>query len=227
MATRRGSRRTGTTYDVLIADDDESFRDALADLFKAEGFDVECVGTVDEALNAVSRAHYDVVVLDMVMPEHEGKEIRENAGLLAATRVLHHYADLTEDDIVVVFTGYPNAADCFATMDVGAYYLPKNVPDTSMSGELVRECKRRLKKRQRRTRTRKRTWLVDHYKQLADEFGGKAVAILDAQTDTGRLKTASIGGRKVIAAPNADILRKRIIKNPTLRAAMPLILEIW
>ena len=215
---------------VLIADDDQPFRQALANLFRDEDFKVECTAGVDDSIKSVCRGEFDVIILDMHMPEKPGQgEIKPDAGLIVA-RLLRRYADMDRSVIVVVFTGYPSVRDCLATVDAGAYYLPKCTLDKDkhvidMGYELVKECRRLIDVRGKEPTSR--LWLVDHYAELTEKFPGQTIAVLDGAAQTGDLETTNIAGSKVVSAPTAEKLRKKILQNPSLRKAMPLVLEIW
>lgn len=214
---------------VLIVDDDDSFRDSLAALFRREGFDVFDRAAVFPSIESIRKKSFDVVVLDMLMPERTGEPLRQDAGLLT-TQSLKQYADMDKTTILVVFTGYPSVQHCFAAIDAGAYYLPKCVFDVDrnlldMSAELVQECKRLIAKR--REEKIPRPWLEGHYRELMERFPGRAVAILEKSTDTGGLKTTILGQYKIVSAPTVKQLKDVILRNPALRKAMPLILDIW
>lgn len=215
---------------VLIADDDKPFRESLVAQFATEGFSVTCATSIRDSVRLARRQRYHVIVLDMYMPEKPGKgEAAPEAGL-TVTRLLKRYGDLQKDVIVVVFTGYPSARDCFATIDAGAYYLPKycsyaDMGVVDMAGKLAAECKRLVQTRHNQSHSR--MWLVAHYAELVEKFSGQAIAVLQGATKTGRLKTTQIGDRKVVSAPTVERLNARILRNPLLREAMPLVLEIW
>jgi DNA-binding NtrC family response regulator len=53
---------------LLIAEDDAGLRDALRELLTAEGFEIEVVGDVAEAVRAIEREMFDVVLSDVRMP---------------------------------------------------------------------------------------------------------------------------------------------------------------
>jgi DNA-binding NarL/FixJ family response regulator len=76
---------------VLIVDDHAEFRASARALLEAEGFDV--VGeaaTGDEAVVEVERVRPDVVLLDIVLPDHDGFVVAERlaAGSAAPAVVL-------------------------------------------------------------------------------------------------------------------------------------------
>ncbi len=57
---------------VLIVDDNDRHLDILAAILRGVGHDVETCGSGAEALRRLSERLYDVVVLDLVMPEISG-----------------------------------------------------------------------------------------------------------------------------------------------------------
>lgn len=64
----RGTRRPR----ILVADDDATTRALLADMLGAEGYDVETAEDGQIAIERFTRAEFDVVLLDVVMPRLSG-----------------------------------------------------------------------------------------------------------------------------------------------------------
>ena len=60
---------------VLVVDDEESYRQALASGLTREGFAVEAAGDGHEALRLFHRVHPDLVLLDVMLPDQSGIEI--------------------------------------------------------------------------------------------------------------------------------------------------------
>ena len=70
----RHAALTGHHY-VLIVDDDQSIREALADLLADEGYDVEVAGDGQRALEICRSAPApDLILLDLAMPVMDGLE---------------------------------------------------------------------------------------------------------------------------------------------------------
>lgn len=57
---------------VLVVDDNDRHLDILSAILSSVGHDVETCGSGAEALRRLNMRHYDVVVLDLVMPEVSG-----------------------------------------------------------------------------------------------------------------------------------------------------------
>ncbi len=60
---------------VLLADDDPDIRLALSDYLTQEGYDVEVVETGNETLLKGTTRSYDVVLLDVGLPDRDGIEV--------------------------------------------------------------------------------------------------------------------------------------------------------
>jgi DNA-binding response OmpR family regulator len=66
---------------ILVVEDELLTRRTLQELLQAEGFAVTTTGTLAEALGEVNRNGYDLILLDLVLPDGDGldacKRIRE------------------------------------------------------------------------------------------------------------------------------------------------------
>lgn len=60
---------------ILIVDDEPAILRFLRPAVEANGYDMESVGTVAEALKSVATSAPDVVVLDLGLPDGDGKEV--------------------------------------------------------------------------------------------------------------------------------------------------------
>jgi DNA-binding response OmpR family regulator len=69
------------TQAILVVEDEMLTRRTLQELLEREGFSVTTTGTVAEALGEVNRRSYDLVLLDIVLPDGDGlaacRRIRE------------------------------------------------------------------------------------------------------------------------------------------------------
>jgi two-component system response regulator RegX3 len=60
---------------VLVVEDEESFSEALSFLLGKEGFVVDTAATGSEALAKFDKASYDLILLDLMIPEVSGIEV--------------------------------------------------------------------------------------------------------------------------------------------------------
>jgi len=106
---------------VLIVDDDELILIALKELLKPQGYEVETVARGNEALAKLERESYDLLILDVIMPEMDGfelcRKIRGN--------------DRHKDTPIIFLTAKSREEDRQKGMEVGAtLFLSKPIsPD--------------------------------------------------------------------------------------------------
>ena len=94
--------------DVLFVDDDDQLRDDMARYFSRRGYNVsECPGGADALTFADQRA-FDVIVLDVMMPEMDGME------------VLRRLRERGTDAEVVMLTGHGSIEKAVEAMKLGA-----------------------------------------------------------------------------------------------------------
>lgn len=99
---------------ILVVDDDQSVRDSLRRSLSFNGYDVALAADGRQALDQVSAARPDALVLDVLMPNVDGLE---------TCRALRESGD---DIPILVLTARDAVADRVAGLDAGADdYLPK------------------------------------------------------------------------------------------------------
>jgi len=93
---------------VLAVDDQRYFRELISGLLGQEGYEVVTVGSGEEAVRAMERERFDVVVTDLVMPGMSGTDL-----------VRRIKATDPEQDVVVV-TGVVDVRSAVEAMKLGA-----------------------------------------------------------------------------------------------------------
>ena len=90
---------------ILIVDDEAGVRSALSGVLRDEGYAVDAVESGEACLDRVSRAPYDVIVLDIWLPGIDGlatlarlQERRVDTPL-AQTRERHQTVDTRQPDV--------------------------------------------------------------------------------------------------------------------------------
>ena len=64
-------------FTILVVEDDFDVREALAETLREEGYDVDCVGDGEQALQYLRRGpHPGLILLDLTMPRMSGAEFR-------------------------------------------------------------------------------------------------------------------------------------------------------
>jgi DNA-binding response OmpR family regulator len=91
------------TKRILVVDDDEMVLMALDELLKPEGYEVDTVGSGNEALQKLDQGAYDLIMTDVIMPEMDGfelcKRIREKEKFRDIPVVFLTASDSMEDEI--------------------------------------------------------------------------------------------------------------------------------
>ena len=70
---------------IVVADDDPIVVKFLTAIFQDEGFEVRSADDGEKALQVISEAKPDLVILDLVMPYHDGFEICQKIRSTPAT----------------------------------------------------------------------------------------------------------------------------------------------
>jgi DNA-binding NtrC family response regulator len=99
---------------ILVIDDERTLRESCASVLQMDGYHVTLIGRGEEALEAVKRRKFDIVLVDLYMSQCSGLDILR---LALATN---------PDTIVVVMTGNPSVTSSIEALRAGAWdYLPK------------------------------------------------------------------------------------------------------
>ena len=81
-------------YKIIAVDDEESFLNSLQILQKKTGYELVCVTDTIEAIELIKKEHFDLMILDFVMPPYQGeqvvKEIRKYAKDLYILLITRH-----------------------------------------------------------------------------------------------------------------------------------------
>jgi DNA-binding response OmpR family regulator len=86
---------------VLIVEDDDAIATPLAKGLEREGFDVDRVGTGEDALERVLAARFDVVLLDLGLPDRDGFDVCRDLRSQSSVPVIVVTARSEEVDRVV------------------------------------------------------------------------------------------------------------------------------
>ena len=97
---------------VLVVDDEEAIRDAVTYSLQAEGLDVASAADGREALEAVAREPFDLVVLDVLLGDLSGVEVCRRLRSTTDVPILMLTARDTEADVVL---GFEAGADDYVT----------------------------------------------------------------------------------------------------------------
>jgi putative nucleotidyltransferase with HDIG domain len=94
---------------LLVVDDEESIREVLVDFLTMEGYHVVAVSRGKDAIVQLERNAYDVVLLDLKMPEMDGLEL------------LEHVQRIAPRAFSIMMTGFGTVQTAIAAMKRGAF----------------------------------------------------------------------------------------------------------
>jgi len=118
---------------ILVVDDDKTMRDACHQILARQGFQVEQAASARQGLGLLEKSSFDVILLDLVMPDLEGLE------------TLKRIKALDANCEVIIITGYGSIPTAVEAMKAGAFHFLSKpfAPD-----ELRTIISRALEKRQ-------------------------------------------------------------------------------
>jgi DNA-binding response OmpR family regulator len=115
---------------ILIVDDDEMVLIALNELLRPEGYEVHTFSSGTEALKKLDQNGYDLLMLDIIMPEMDGfelcKKIREKENY-RETPIVFLTAKSQEEDRV---QGIEAGANLFLSKPISPEKLLGIISDT-------------------------------------------------------------------------------------------------
>jgi DNA-binding response OmpR family regulator len=131
---------------ILIVDDERSMRHTLAEIFTRMGYQTAKAASGKQALEYIARRPFDLVLLDLKMPEMDGAEVLKAAHPLAP------------DTVFIFLTAHGTLDSAITGIRHGVFdYLLKPSPVQ----EIVRVVEAGLAERQRRLRSENPVTLLE------------------------------------------------------------------
>ncbi|MGA1974857.1 MAG: response regulator [Conexivisphaerales archaeon] len=93
---------------VLVIDDDEGIRMSLANVLDLKGYQVDVAKDGKEAIAKYKKHHYDLALIDIVLPDMKGTEL------------LSKMSGGVVDMVKVIVTGYPDLDNAIKSVNEGA-----------------------------------------------------------------------------------------------------------
>ncbi len=99
---------------ILLADDEETFRESTCRLLAREGFECQCTRDADETIECLRKSRFDLLIADIRMPHNSELQLVQEARAL-------------DDQMpVILVTGYPSAETAIRSLEMSVVaYLTK------------------------------------------------------------------------------------------------------
>jgi len=200
-------------YKTLIVDDDVQLRETLAEILRSQGYQTTSVGDANEAIEKASRQFFDIVLLDVRLPDMEG------------TRLLSRLQELIPTAIKIIITGHPSIKSAADSLNIGANsYLTKPLnPD-----ELLKTISLKLEEREDKERTvgkRLTEWVKLRLRETqSSEFEGfleKASAMLSSFSLSKTAAKIYIGLNALTVASASEIASLTKIRREEIYRILP------
>lgn len=92
---------------ILLVEDDTTIVVPFQFILESEGYHVDTASTGRQAIENIGKNEYQVVVLDMKLPDMQGIE------------VAREIRDKTDEINLIIMTGYPDLVDSIEALDIG------------------------------------------------------------------------------------------------------------
>jgi CheY-like chemotaxis protein len=113
---------------ILLAEDDGAVRGMLRTVLERDGYEVEVVGTVPEALSRITAGKFDVLLSDLHMPQ-----AGDGFTVVSAMRHTHPEA------VTLVLSGYPALDEAWSAIRLQADEILVKPIDIASLREIIRE----------------------------------------------------------------------------------------
>ncbi len=188
MLAKRGlASRPAALRRVLIVDDNPGARDSLRLVLQQEGFETVEAASVAEARRELSLWDFDLVLLDLGMPDESG------------TALLAELRPRMPATAVVVVTAHADAQAAVGTLRLGAYdCLFKPVPPDELIEAVERALRRRSDELRRQASDEELAWLVEERTRslhdALDRLHDAQTAIKRVACSLAEIRDAETGG---------------------------------
>ena len=119
---------------VLIVDDEKDFLDIMAERLRARGVEVSTTISAENALEMVLKETYDVVIMDLMMPEMDG------------FKALKLFKETRPDLPIILLTANVPEEKCIEAIKLGAMDVIEKPADLKLLTQKIKDAKARKNK---------------------------------------------------------------------------------
>ena len=125
------SREETMSHKILVVDDDILVLEALEELLKSSGYEVRVATRGQEALEVLEKEHFDLLILDVVMPKMTGFdvccEVRKREDGMGTVKIIMLTAKSEEMDVKM---GEKYGCDLYLTKPIDPDRLKELIRNT-------------------------------------------------------------------------------------------------
>jgi len=156
--------RPSDTIQILIAEDDDSFREMIQDFLKSPQRLISSFKNGQEAIQALRKEIFDLIITDLMMPGADGME------------VLREAKERYPDSVVILVTGYASLDSALLAIRGGAYdYIRKPFKLDELEIVVKNACEKIMLVRENKGLLRRLKETMDEMKRREFSPGGKPV----------------------------------------------------
>lgn len=118
---------------ILVVDDEKDIRDSILNMLRRRGFDADAVSSAEEAIVQIKAKRYELVLMDIVLPE------------LSGIQALEQVKKISPETEVIMITGHASIGTAIESMRNGAFdYLEKPLSPERLIGIIYKALDRHL-----------------------------------------------------------------------------------
>ena len=156
------------TIQILIAEDDDSFREMIQDFLKTPQRIIFSFKNGQEAIQALRKGRFDLVISDLMMPGADGME------------VLREAKERNPDSVVILVTGYASLDSALRAIRGGAYdYIRKPFKLDELEIVVKNACEKILLVRENKGLLRRLREALEEMNRRERSPGGMPAPVLE------------------------------------------------
>lgn len=156
------------TIQILIAEDDDSFREMIQDFLKTPQRTIFSFKNGQEAIQALRKGKFDLVISDLMMPGADGME------------VLREAKERNPDSVVILVTGYASLDSALRAIRGGAYdYIRKPFKLDELEIVVKNACEKILLVRENKGLLRRLREALEEMNRRERSPGGMPAPVLE------------------------------------------------
>jgi DNA-binding NtrC family response regulator len=142
---------------ILIVEDDKAIIKSFKDILQSEGYSVDTAETGREAIQKSKAQFYNLVLLDIKLPDMEG------------TKLLTTMHETSPKMVKIMITGYPSLENAVEALNMGAdAYIMKPVNPEKLLA-LIEEKLKKQSQAENMTEEKVTEWIKTRARKLEDD----------------------------------------------------------